>query len=120
MKAPRTRVTLDATAESCTPLPPSCSGMSARQPRAGSYRELVWVLSEAERRQVVTTTRSEFKLELARDEKLNTRGRKWVELPPNLIKALEELAKREERCLESLIVNLISEALTQRLNTGDY
>ena len=44
------------------------------------------------------------------------RRRQWLALEPDLLNALEQLAQKEGCSLEHLIVRLISEALTHRLN----
>ncbi len=41
--------------------------------------------------------------------------KQWLHLSPDLVAALEDLAKTENLTLEALLISLINEALVQRL-----
>lgn len=53
-------------------------------------------------------------IEVVSDEKHKYR-KQWLHLSPDLIAALEALAKTENLTLEALLISLINEALVQRL-----
>jgi hypothetical protein len=53
-------------------------------------------------------------IEVVSDEKHRYR-KQWLHLSPDLIAALEALAKTEDSTLEALLLSLINEALVQRL-----
>jgi hypothetical protein len=53
-------------------------------------------------------------IEVVSDDKPKYR-KQWLHLSPDLVAALEDLAKAENLTLEGLLISLINEALVQRL-----
>jgi hypothetical protein len=54
-------------------------------------------------------------IEVAESHRANYR-KQWLHLSPDLVAALEDLAKAENVTLEALLISLINEALVQRLH----
>jgi hypothetical protein len=49
-------------------------------------------------------------------QRLDSRRKQWLHLTPDLVEALEQLAKIEGISLEALLISLVNEALAHRLH----